>query len=182
MTTISRVQAALAAAFTLVSVEAAAQPVVGAVAPDFSVQDETGRPVKLSDLKGRPVVLYSYPKDDTPGCTTEARAFTAILPRLTALGAVVLGVSGQDADSHRAFKDKHGIGFPLLVDPDRELMTRYGMWRGMLASRTTVLIGPDGKGAAVWPRVDVTGHDQEVLLAVEQLVAARAASKPAVTR
>lgn len=164
--------AAVACWVGLACSNANALPKVGQPAPDFAVVDETGQPVRLLDLRGSPVVLYSYPKDDTPGCTVEARNFNAALPQLTSLGVVVLGVSGQDAESHRAFKHKHGISFPLLVDADRKLMRAYGMWNGVMASRSTVLIGPDGKVAAVWSQVNPATHDQEVLEAVRTLLPA----------
>lgn len=165
--------ASLTAFLTLSLSVAHALPTVGQPAPDFSVKDEEGNAVSLKQLKGVPVVLYSYPMDDTPGCTVEARQFTASRDRLQALGAVVLGVSAQDAQSHKAFKVKHGLNFPLLVDPDARLMKAYGFSNGGMASRMTVLIGPDGKVAQVWPSVKVQGHDEEVLAALEKLLPAR---------
>lgn len=148
----------------------AGPPTVGQPAPDFSLADETGQTVRLGDLRGSPVIFYSYPKDDTPGCTAEAIAFSGAQQQLARLGAVVLGISAQDAASHQAFKAKHRLNFPLLVDPDHKVMDAWGMWNGQRADRMTYLIGPDGKVAHVWPRVSVQGHDQQVLAAVEALM------------
>ena len=157
-----------------------ALPAVGDVAPAFDALDETGARVTLAGFKGIPVVLYSYPADDTPGCTVEAKQFSAARERLAALGAVVLGVSTQDAASHKAFKEKYGLNFPLLVDPEHKLMKAYGFSSGgAYAARMTVLIGPDGKVAAVWPTVKVQGHDEEVLAALEKLLPKKAAPAPA---
>jgi len=161
----------LIAAALLVSSSALALPKVGDPAPDFTAQDETGATVSLAQFKGLPVVLYSYPRDDTPGCTREAIAFSQEKDRLQTLGAVVLGISAQDAESHKAFKVKHNLNFPLLVDPDTKVMQAYGFWNGRNASRHTVLIGPDGKVAAVWENVKVDGHDDEVIAVIEKIMA-----------
>ena len=156
---------------------ALALPAVGEVAPAFEAKDEQGVMVSLAKLKGSPVVLYSYPADDTPGCTVEAKQFSAAQQRLGALGAVVLGVSAQDAASHKAFKEKYGLNFPLLVDPEQKLMKAYGFWGGGgYATRSTVVIGPDGKVVAVWPTVKVSGHDEEVLAVLEKMLPQKAAS------
>ncbi|MEW5848879.1 MAG: peroxiredoxin [Myxococcota bacterium] len=162
----------------LTCANADALPKVGEMAPDFTAVDEQGNTIRLKDLRGSPVVLYSYPKDDTPGCTVEAKQFTEAHKDFQALGAVVLGVSGQDAQSHKEFKQKYGITFPLLVDPERKLMKDYGMWNGVMASRMTVLIGPDGRVAAVWPTVKPDGHDDEVMAELRKLLAAQQKAAP----
>ena len=146
-------------------------PQVGDVAPDFSLQDQHGNTVKLSALKGRKVVLYFYPKDDTPGCTVEACNFRDEHSALERAGAVVLGVSPDDAASHQKFTAKFNLPFPLLVDTDHRTADAYGVWGEkqfagrtyMGVNRATFLIGPDGKLARVWPKVKVEGHVAEVL-------------------
>ena len=149
----------------------------GAPAPDFTLPASTGGEVSLSSLAGRPVVVYFYPRDDTPGCTTEARDFQAALPELDRLGAAVLGVSRDSIASHCRFADKHDLGFPLLSDPDAEVIAAYGAWGkknlygriydGIL--RTTVVIDADGNVARVFPKVKVKGHADEVLAVVREL-------------
>lgn len=147
----------------------------GALAPDFSVGDDRGQTVKLSELRGKPVVLYFYPKDDTPGCTKEACAFRD--RRADFQGAVVLGVSPDDAESHARFRDKFQLDFPLLADTDHKLAESYGAWReknmygkkSMGVVRSTFLIDADGKVAKVWKKVNVDGHDQQVMEALAAL-------------
>lgn len=149
-------------------------PVPGGKAPAFRLPDETGAPRALKDFAGRIVVLYFYPKDDTPGCTQESCDFRDNLNRLTSSGAAVLGVSADTVDSHRKFKTKHGLNFPLLSDPDHKALEAYGVWREkslygrkfMGIVRSTFVI--DGKGVvrAAWPKVSVGGHVDEVLEAV----------------
>ena len=149
----------------------------GTRAPAFQLKDDQGRTVKLSDFKGRPVVLYFYPKDDTPGCTKEACAFRDASSRLEKLGAVVLGVSPDAVESHAKFRDKYHLNFPLLSDPQHRVAEKYGAWREknmygkktMGIQRSTYLIGPDGKIAKVWKRVRVDGHDRQVLEALAEL-------------
>ncbi len=149
----------------------------GTRAPAFQLKDDQGRTVKLSDFKGRPVVLYFYPKDDTPGCTKEACAFRDASSRLEKLGAVVLGVSPDSVESHAKFRDKYHLNFPLLSDPQHRVAEKYGAWREknmygkktMGIQRSTYLIGPDGKIAKVWKRVRVDGHDRQVLEALAEL-------------
>ncbi len=149
----------------------------GTRAPAFQLKDDQGRTVKLSDFKGRPVVLYFYPKDDTPGCTKEACAFRDASSRLEKLGAVVLGVSPDSVESHANFRDKYHLNFPLLSDPQHRVAEKYGAWREknmygkktMGIQRSTYLIGPDGKIAKVWKRVRVDGHDRQVLEALAEL-------------
>jgi thioredoxin-dependent peroxiredoxin len=147
---------------------------VGDKAPDFEATDEKGKPVRLSDFKGKSVVLYFYPKDMTPGCTLEACAFRDNHAAIRKKGAVVLGVSADPAESHRKFKDKYDLPFPLLADPDKKVIQAYGAWgkrslygrefMGIL--RSTFVIGPDGRIKAVFPKVKVKGHEQEVLAAL----------------
>jgi peroxiredoxin Q/BCP len=133
--------------------------------------------VKLSDYAGKVVVLYFYPRDNTPGCTVEANEFNAALPALTKLGAIVLGVSKDSIASHEKFRDKFGLAFPLLSDPDGKAMESYGAWgdkvmygkklKGII--RSTVLIGKDGKVKQHWPKVSVKGHVAAVIAAVKAL-------------
>ncbi len=149
----------------------------GEDAPDFSLSDDNGRQVKLSDFRGRPVVLYFYPQDDTPGCTKEACAFRDRGADLQARGAVVLGVSPDDVASHGQFRDKYSLNFPLLADAGHKVAERYGAWReknlyGKVTlglQRSTFVIDGDGKVRKVWKKVNVDGHDEQVLKALETL-------------
>jgi peroxiredoxin Q/BCP len=149
----------------------------GAKAPAFTLAADDGTKVKLSDLKGKPVVLYFYPKDDTPGCTKEACAFRDRKRELAKLGAVVLGVSPDDVASHRAFRDKFKLNFPLLADPGHKIAEKYGAWREknmygkktMGIQRSTYLIDADGRVAKVWKAVRVDSHDAKVLEALAEL-------------
>jgi thioredoxin-dependent peroxiredoxin len=146
----------------------------GASAPDFTLRADDGQEVRLSALRGKPVVLYFYPKDDTPGCTREACAFRDRKAELAAHGAVILGVSPDDVASHRKFRDKHALNFPLLADPDHRVAATYGAWReknlygkkSMGIQRSTYLIDRQGKVRNLWRRVSVDGHDAEVLAAL----------------
>ncbi len=149
----------------------------GAKAPAFTLTADDGSKVRLADLKGRPVVLYFYPADDTPGCTKEACAFRDAQSKLAKSGAVVLGVSPDDVASHGRFRDKYTLNFPLLADPDHKVAEKYGAWReknmygkkSMGIQRSTFLIDADGKVAKVWKRVSVDGHDEQVLAALAAL-------------
>jgi thioredoxin-dependent peroxiredoxin len=149
----------------------------GQSAPDFTLPADDGRKVKLSDLRGKPVVLYFYPKDDTPGCTREACAFRDRTADLKAKGAVVLGVSPDDVTSHGKFRDKYSLNFPLLADTDHQVAESYGAWReknmygkvSMGIQRSTFLIDRDGKVRKAWKKVNVDGHDEQVLAALETL-------------
>ena len=148
----------------------------GVSAPDFTLTDDRGQSVSLAQFRGRPVVLYFYPKDDTPGCTTEACAFRDRHPDWSAR-AVVLGVSPDDSASHARFRDKYELNFPLLADTDHGLAESYGAWReknmygkkSMGVQRSTYLIDAAGKVAKVWKKVSVDGHDQQVLDALQEL-------------
>lgn len=147
---------------------------VGDPAPEFELPDESGRGVRLSSLRGRPVVLYFYPQDDTPGCTTEACGFRDSFPRFEQAKATILGVSPDDAASHRAFKAKFGLPFTLLSDPDHRVAELYGAWGrktwqgrefdGIL--RSTFVIGPEGRIVSIFRDVMVEGHDRAVLEAL----------------
>ncbi len=143
---------------------------LGKAAPAFTLPDQTGAPVRLTDFAGRWVVLYFYPKDDTPGCTTEACEFTDGLAAFEDLDAVVLGCSADSPESHRKFVGKHRLGVTLLSDADRSVMTAYGAWgektmygrttTGVI--RSTVLIDPHGNVAFHWPKVRAAGHAGKV--------------------
>ena len=149
----------------------------GNKAPAFTLPADDGSKVKLSDLKGNPVVLYFYPRDDTPGCTKEACAFRDQKSEIEKRGAVVLGVSADDIASHVKFRDKYELNFPLLADTDHKIAEKYGAWReknmygkkSMGIQRSTFLIDAEGKVAKVWKRVQVDGHDQQVLDALDSL-------------
>jgi peroxiredoxin Q/BCP len=146
----------------------------GKKAPAFTLVDQNGETHKLSAYLGRPVILYFYPKDDTPGCTQETCEFQAALPGLKKSKAVVLGVSILDEKSKAKFADKYNITFPLLADPAHEVAEKYGVWQQksfmgrkfMGIVRTTYLIGPDGKVQRRWDNVKVDEHADEVLKAV----------------
>lgn len=149
----------------------------GAAAPEFSLKADDGKTVTLSGLRGKPVVLYFYPKDDTPGCTKEACAFRDRAADITKYGAVVLGVSPDDVASHVAFRDKFQLNFPLLADDGHQIAEAYGAWReknlygkiSMGVQRSTYLIDKEGKVFKVWKRVQVDGHDEQVVKALEAL-------------
>ena len=150
---------------------------VGKKAPAFSLKDQSGEVRRLSDYAGRPVVLYFYPKDDTPGCTKEACSFTDNLPKFKSSQAAVLGVSILDEKSKAKFAGKYKIGFPLLADPEHLLSEKYGTWQKksrygrtyMGIVRTTFLIDRNGKVAKRWDNVKVDGHAEEVLAATDAL-------------
>lgn len=149
----------------------------GKKAPAFTLTADDGTKVRLADLAGHPVVLYFYPKDDTPGCTREACAFRDQQKDLKKAGAVVLGVSPDSVESHGKFRDKYDLNFPLLADPDHKVAEKYGAWReknmygkkSMGIQRCTYLIDANGKVAKLWKRVNVDGHDQQVLDALAEL-------------
>ena len=149
----------------------------GKKAPAFTLNDQKDTPHRLSEYAGRPVVLYFYPKDDTPGCTVEACEFRDNLPKFKTSKAVVLGVSILDEASKARFAEKHDLNFPLLADADHEVAEKYGVWQEksqygrtyMGIVRTTYLIDGDGKVARRWDKVKVDGHAEEVLGAVRDL-------------
>jgi len=143
----------------------------GDLAPTFRLPDQDGRPVALDDLRGRRVVVYFYPRDGTPGCTTEACQFNDVLGRFASLDIEVLGVSSDDATSHRAFRDRHGLRFRLLTDADHRVAIAYGAFGehrryGRLVTgviRSTFLIDEAGKIAQAWYGVRANGHASRVL-------------------
>lgn len=147
---------------------------VGQPAPEFSLPDQDGRTVTLTDLRGTPVIVYFYPKDDTPGCTTQACGIRDRWEDFEEAGAVVLGISPDDVESHGRFAERFGLPHRLLADPGREAIEAYGAWgtksmygkeyQGVL--RMTVLVGADGNVAAVWPKVQPKTHADAVLAAV----------------
>lgn len=148
-------------------------PTAGTKAPAISLPDETGQIRTLEDFKGQKVVVYFYPKDDTPGCTQEACDFRDNINRLVAQGCVVLGISKDSSASHKKFKEKYDLTFPLLSDKDGDVCERYGVWGEkkfmgktyMGITRATFLIGPDGIITHTWPKVSVKGHVDEVIAA-----------------
>jgi peroxiredoxin Q/BCP len=148
---------------------------VGKKAPQFTLPSSDGDDVSLKALAGKYVVLYFYPRDNTPGCTVEAQDFRDALPKLKKAGAVVLGVSKDSIASHCKFRDKYELTFPLLTDADGKVMEAYGAWgekvmygKKMLGViRSTVLIGKDGKVIRHWPKVSVKGHAEQVLAEVQ---------------
>lgn len=153
---------------------------VGKKAPAFNLESSDGGKVRLSELSGKIVVLYFYPRDNTPGCTIEAENFRDAVPALKKAGAVVLGVSKDSIVSHCKFRDKYKLSFPLLTDADGKVMEAYGAWgekvlygkKSMGIIRSTVLIGADGKVVQHWPKVSVKGHVDEVVAAVKALAEA----------
>jgi peroxiredoxin Q/BCP len=147
---------------------------IGSVAPDFEGRDADGRVVRLSDFRGRAVILYFYPEDDTPGCTREACAFRDDLDRFAARGAAVLGISTQDEASHRAFRDRYQLTFPLVADPDKSITRAYGAL-GMLglAKRVTYVIDPTGVIVAAFRRIDPKSHSEEALRVLASLSGGR---------
>ncbi|MCG8450203.1 MAG: thioredoxin-dependent thiol peroxidase [Pirellulales bacterium] len=150
----------------------------GRKAPAFSLTTDDNTKVRLADLLGGPVVLYFYPKDDTPGCTREACAFRDQQAALKKLGVQVFGVSPDSVASHAKFRDKYKLNFPLLADSDHKVAEKYGAWReknmygkkSMGIQRSTYLIDDVGKIARVWKRVKVDGHDEQVLEALRELL------------
>ena len=149
----------------------------GKKAPAFTLTADDGTKVRLTELKGYPVVLYFYPRDDTPGCTREACAFRDQKAALKKLGAKVFGVSPDDIESHVKFRKKYKLNFPLLADPNHKVAEKYGAWREknmygkktMGIQRCTYLIDEAGKVAKLWKRVKVDGHDEQVLEALAEL-------------
>lgn len=143
---------------------------VGEPAPEFMLQDQTGRVRQLSEYRGHPVVLYFYPRDATPGCTAEACAFRDAWDRLQSTGAVVLGVSTDDVESHRRFHEEHQLPFELLADLDGRVAQLYGVpLRLGMASRVTFLIDDEGVVRHVWEDVDPGVHAAEVIAEIDEL-------------
>jgi peroxiredoxin Q/BCP len=151
-------------------------PNVGAAAPEFCLESSLKKKICLSEMRGKWVVLYFYPKDETPGCTVEAIDFTKAIGDIEKLGAVVLGVSRDTVESHCKFAERHKLAVPLLSDPGHAVHEAYGAWRPKTifgkevlgAVRCTFLVDPEGKIAHVWPKVSVFGHIEEVRAALEE--------------
>ena len=164
-----------AIAFYLFRVNVMAAPIlkVGDDAPTFTLPDSLGNQVSLNDYKGKWVVLYFYPKDDTPGCTTEACHFRDDFKSLEAIGAKVIGVSIDDSFSHKKFAEKYNLPFPLLSDASGEVASRYGALNNFLviklAKRYTYLINPQGKIAKIYLSVDTSKHSQEIIEDLKKL-------------
>jgi peroxiredoxin Q/BCP len=143
----------------------------GDAAPDFKLRSDTGETVRLADLRGSRVVLYFYPKDDTPGCTTQALGLRDVYHEIEATGARLFGVSADSVASHVRFREKYGLPFPLLADPEHEMIAAYGMWvervrdgkPSMGVERSTVLIDADGRIEHVWRSVKPDEHAEMVL-------------------
>src|SRR4051794_1215444 len=154
---------------------------VGKKAPDFALKNQNDETVKLSDLAGKWVVLYFYPKDDTPGCTVEACDFTAGLKDFEKLDATVLGCSPDSTERHRKFIEKYKLKITLLSDPDHKVLEKYGAWGEknmygrvtMGVIRSTVIIDPAGKVARHWPKAKSAGHAEAVREALKELKAAK---------
>lgn len=149
----------------------------GDQAPDFSLPGDAGSTLSLAQLRGKPVVLFFYPKDDTSGCTAEAIDFTGLKPEFESAGIALVGMSPDSAKSHDKFKAKHGLDVPLASDETKETIKAYGVWmeksmygrKYMGVDRSTFLIGKDGRIARVWRKVKVPGHAAEVLAAAKAL-------------
>ncbi|QDZ00812.1 peroxiredoxin [Nitratireductor mangrovi] len=152
-------------------------PDIGEMAPDFELPRDGGGMLKLSDLRGGPVVLFFYPKDDTSGCTTEAKDFSALLPEFSKAGAAIVGMSPDSAKSHDKFKAKHELAVTLVADEEKSVLEAYGVWteksmygrKFMGVERTTLLIDREGRIARVWRKVKVANHAAQVLDAVKAL-------------
>ncbi|MEA3202718.1 MAG: thioredoxin-dependent peroxiredoxin [Thermoplasmata archaeon] len=156
----------------------------GDAAPDFVLKDADGRDVRLSSFSGRPIILYFYPKDHTPGCTLQAKDFRDHYAEIAEHGAVVVGVSLDDVESHCGFRDRHGLPFALLADPDGRVHDLYEAWRTTLFGRSSIgvrrctfLIGPDGVIRKAYPRVRILGHARQVIGDLERLRAQEAWGK-----
>jgi len=151
---------------------------IGDTAPDFTAPTQNGDSVTLSELRGQPVVLYFYPKDDTPGCTQEAKDFTELGHQFESAGARVIGVSKDSVAKHGKFALKYDLGVTLVSDEEGDICERYGVWGEksmygktfMGITRATFLIDGQGKIARIWPKVSVKGHAEEVLAAVQAMV------------
>jgi thioredoxin-dependent peroxiredoxin len=149
----------------------------GVRAPDFTLPRDGGDSLSLRDFKGRKLVLYFYPKADTPGCTQEAIAFGALKSAFTRAGADIVGVSADPVKAQDKFRDKHGLKVALASDEEKKMLTAYGVWgeksmygrKFMGIRRTTYLIAPDGRIAQVWENVKVPGHAEDVLAAAKAL-------------
>jgi len=155
----------------------------GQAAPEFTLKDDRDETVKLTDFRGKTVVLYFYPKDDTSGCTKEACGFRDIKSEFDAAGAVILGASPDSASSHQKFRDKYNLTFPLLSDENKEVVQQYGVWKEksmygrkyMGVERTTFVIDSNGVLRKIFPKVKVDQHPEAVLEVVKSLEADKTA-------
>lgn len=171
-TLVTALLAATASVFVLAADPApTASPAQGSAAPDFKLQDQAGKWHTLSQYKGKYVVLYFYPKDNTPGCTTQACELRDNIFAFNKANAVILGVSVDDVASHEKFAKEHSLPFDILADPERKVSEQYGVLFNAgvtkLASRQTFLIGPDGKVVRHWPKVDAKEHANTVLAEIK---------------
>lgn len=149
----------------------------GDIAPEFKLQDSHGTEIKLSDFAGYNVVLYFYPRDNTSGCTTEAKEFTELADKFKEKHAVIIGISPDSVESHRKFEEKYGLRVLLLSDPDKEVLQKYGAWQlkklygkeSMGVVRTTYLISSDGKIAEVFEKVKAAGHAENVCRLLDEI-------------
>ena len=154
----------------------------GDAAPDFDLPTDGGGRVRLESLRGSPIVVYFYPKDDTSGCTKQAIAFSETKAEFDRIGARIVGISPDTIDQHEKFKEKHGLTVTLASDESKQVVEAYGVWteksmygrRYMGVERSTFLIGPDGRIERIWRNVKVAGHEAEVLDAARRLAAASA--------
>jgi len=136
---------------------------VGDKAPDFKLKDETGKEISLSDFRGKKVVIYFYPKDDTPGCTVEACGFRDIYDDILDAGAVVIGISKDDESSHDKFKSKYNLPFYLLSDPEHKIIEEYGAWQTSSTARITYIVDEEGIVKKAYPEVKPEAHGKEIL-------------------
>lgn len=176
------VTAFAATASVCVQAAADASPAEGSAAPDFKLPDQNGKVHSLSEYKGKWVVLYFYPKDETSGCTTQACELRDNIFAFRKADAVILGVSADDVASHKKFEENHQLPFTILADPDKKVIDQYGVaWSPApgvkLASRQTFLIGPDGKIVKHWAKVDPKGHSDMVLAEIKAHSTDKAAAK-----
>ena len=149
---------------------------IGDVAPDFNLPSDSGKSIHLASLKGKSVVLYFYPKDDTPGCTIEAKEFRDLSGEFETNNTVIIGISKDSVKSHDKFKAKYCLSFPLASDEDTAICQKYGVWveksmygkKYMGIDRVTFLINPNGKIAHIWEKVSVNGHASDVLAKVKE--------------
>jgi len=150
---------------------------VGDKAPSFKLKNQDAKVISLSDLKGKPIILYFYPKDDTPGCTKEACNFRDEFPKFGKMKAEIIGVSIDSVESHKKFADKYKLPFNLLADEKKEVVEKYGVWKEknmygkkyMGIERTTFIINTEGKISKIFPKVKVEEHNKEVMEALKEL-------------
>jgi thioredoxin-dependent peroxiredoxin len=172
-----RTALAALALFATAGIASAATPAVGEPAPAFKLQDQDGKWHTLADYKGKWVAIYFYPKDDTPGCTTQACSFRDNIFAFNKEGAVILGISVDDVESHKKFAEKHGLPFALLADADKAVAKQYGVLKNYgvaeFARRDTFIVDPEGRVAKHYESVKPDGHSQVVLEDIKALKAAK---------